>query len=280
MQPPNSYEEFVANARKNEDRLVLVERDGDHAVVRLNDPGALNALSASLSVQLLDVLTGLAQAASLRSVVLIGSEPAFSAGGDIRAMVNEVQPLVGRGSEGAVAMWRWIRYQFGGVVRLITRTDKAFIAAVNGACAGVGMAFVLACDLILASERARFVSAFGRIGLVPEVGTGWQLTRRLGYQKTFELFVSGRALSAAEAKELGLVNEVVAPDELLPRALEWCQRISKLPAHSLAMAKPLLRSIADMTWEQAIAMEEFAEPMCFTTEAHREAIQAFLEKRR
>ncbi len=276
---PASYEEFVAGARKNKAQLVLTERDGDHAIVRFNDPASLNALSAPLSVQLLDILRGLAADPLVRTVILTGTDPAFSGGGDIRAMVNEVQPLVSRSAEGATSMWRWIRYQFGGVVRIITRTDKAFIAAVNGACAGVAMAFALSCDLIIASERARFVSAFGRIGLIPEVGTSWHLTRRLGYQKAFELFVSGRALSGQEAKELGLVNEVVAHEELLPKALEWCERLGRLPEHALAMAKPLLRQAADMTWDQALTIEEFAEPMCFTTQAHQEAIRAFLEKR-
>ncbi len=276
---PASYQEFVAGALESKAELVLVERRADHAVVRLNDPPSLNALSAPLSVQLQRALTDLARDPQVRTVVLTGTDPAFSAGGDISAMVGEVQPLVSESVEGATAMWRWIRYQFGGIVRLIAHTDKAFVAAVNGPCAGVAMAFALACDLIIASERARFVTAFGRIGLVPEVGTSWSLTRRLGYQKTFELFLSGRTLSGAEANELGLVNAVVPHEQLLPSALEWCQRIARMPDHALAMTKPLLRAAADMTWDHALAMEEFAEPMCFTTQAHRDAISAFLEKR-
>jgi 2-(1,2-epoxy-1,2-dihydrophenyl)acetyl-CoA isomerase len=166
--------------------------------------------------------------------------------------------------------------EFGAIARLIARTDKAFVAAVNGAAAGVGLAFALACDLILVSERARLVPAFGRIGLLPEVGTGWLLTRRLGYQRTFELFAGGRHLSGAEAAELGLANSLVPHDELLDAAREWCERLESLPAHVTTMMKPLLRHSADLTWEQAIAMEEFAEPQCFTTAAHREAVAALL----
>ena len=173
-------------------------------------------------------------------------------------------------------MWRWIRYQFGGVVRLITRTDKLFIAAVNGAAAGVGLAFAMACDLVIASDDARLLTAFGRIGLVPEVGLGWLLTRRLGYHKTMELFVDGTILPADEALRLGLVNEVVPHDQLLPRAEHWCTRAMTIPAHALEMTKPLLRNVSDMSWEQAIALEEFAEPMCFTTEAHRQAVRELL----
>jgi 2-(1,2-epoxy-1,2-dihydrophenyl)acetyl-CoA isomerase len=147
---------------------------------------------------------------------------------------------------------------------------------VNGAAAGVGLAFALACDLIVVSERARLVPAFGRIGLLPEVGTSWLLTRRLGYQRTFELFAGGRHLNGDEAAEIGLANAVVPHERLLPESLEWCERIEALPRHVTAMMKPLLRGAADMTWDQAIAMEEFAEPGCFTTEAHRVAVAELL----
>jgi 2-(1,2-epoxy-1,2-dihydrophenyl)acetyl-CoA isomerase len=272
----DSYQQAVAAARAAAaDELVLVEREGAHATVRLNDPDKLNPLSAPLTVRLREVLDELAADESLRAVVLTGTDPAFSAGGDLRLMRDTAQPMLAAGG-GAPELWRWIRMEFGGIARLITRTDKAFVAAVNGAAAGVGLAFALACDLILVSERARLVPAFSRIGLLPEVGTSWLLTRRLGYQRTFELFAGGRHLSGAEAAELGLANAVVPHAELLAAAREWCGRIEDLPGHVTAMMKPLLRGAADMTWEQAIAMEEFAEPQCFTTEAHQAAVQAVL----
>jgi 2-(1,2-epoxy-1,2-dihydrophenyl)acetyl-CoA isomerase len=272
-----TYEEAMAQARANGGRpLVVVERNGAHAVVTLDDPEKLNPLSAELTVQLHEHLSALARDPDVRAIVLTGRDPGFSAGGDLRLMQEVAQPMIEQSAEGATDIWRWIRNQFGGIARLITRTDKAFIAAVNGAAAGVGLAFALACDVLLLSERARIVPAFGRIGLVPEVGNSWQLTRRLGYQRTFGMFASGHHLSGHEAFELGLGNEVVAHDQLLPAALKWCERIERMPAHVLEMSKPLLRQCADMTWEQAIAMEEFAEPMCFTTRAHKDAVEALL----
>src|SRR5262245_43054792 len=274
-----TYAGTVAEARASgADGLVLVERDGAHAVVTLNDPEKLNPLSAELTVRLREALTELAADESLRAIVLTGTDPAFSAGGDLRLMRDTAQPMLSNGA-GAPELWRWIRMEFGAIARLITRTDKAFVAAVNGAAAGVGLAFALACDLLLVSERARLVPAFGRIGLLPGVGTGWLLTRRLGYQRTFELFAGGRHLSGAEAADLGLANAVVPHDELLGAALEWCARIEELPAHVATMMKPLLRHAADLTWEQAIAMEEFAEPQCFTTAAHRDAVAELLAHR-
>ncbi|MGH2746210.1 MAG: enoyl-CoA hydratase/isomerase family protein [Pseudonocardiaceae bacterium] len=273
----DTYTATVEGARAAGEGLVLVEREGAHAVVTLNDPAKLNPLGAALTVRLREVLTELAADESLRAIVLTGADPAFSAGGDLRLMRDTAQSMLQ--NSGAPELWRWIRMEFGGIARLITRTDKAFVAAVNGSAAGVGLAFALACDLILVSERARLVPAFGRVGLLPEVGTSWLLTRRLGYQRAFELFAGGRHLSGAEAAELGLANAVVAHDELLVAARERCRQIDELPRHVTAMMKPLLRSAADMTWEQAIAMEEFAEPQCFTTEAHRAAVSELLAGR-
>jgi 2-(1,2-epoxy-1,2-dihydrophenyl)acetyl-CoA isomerase len=257
-------------------RLVKVDREGRRALLTLDDPGSLNPLSVPLTLQLHERLAELAADPEIRVIVLTGSDPAFSAGGDLRLMRDVAHEMVDESPGGATEAWRWIRYQFGGIARLITRTDKAFIAAVNGPAAGVGLAFALACDLILVSEQARLVPAFGRIGLLPEVGNSWLLTRRLGYQGAFALFAGGRHLSGSEALELGLANECHPHAELLPAALAWADRIAELPEHFIAMTKPLLRSCADLSWDQAITMEEFAEPMCFTTEAHRRAVAELL----
>ena len=275
MTETTSYPEPVALADAAPADLVLVAREGTRATVTLNDPERLNPLGAELTVLLRRRLEELARDESLRSIVLTGTDPAFSAGGDLRLMRDTAQPTLARGA-GAPELWRWIRMECGGIARLIARTDKTFIAAVNGPAAGVGLAFALACDLILVSERALLVPAFGRIGLLPEVGTSWALTRRIGYQRTYELFAGGRHLSGAEAAEMGIANSLHDHEELLPAAREWCERIERLPDHVTRMMKPLLRNAADATWETSIAMEEFAEPQTFTTPAHREAVAELL----
>jgi 2-(1,2-epoxy-1,2-dihydrophenyl)acetyl-CoA isomerase len=256
--------------------LILVERRDERARVTFNDPGKLNALSAQLTLRLHAELRALVDDPDVKTVVLTGTDPAFSAGGDLRLMRDVAHRLADDGPEGTAALWRWIRGQFGGVAKLIARSDVTFIAAVNGAAAGVGLAFAIACDLVLASERARIVPAFGRIGLLPEVGTSHLFTRRLGYHRAFELFTAGRHLTGAEAAELGLANSCHPHDELIPAAEEWCDRLAALPSHIPSMTKPLLRSAADMSWDHAITMEEFAEPGCFTTDAHREAVAELL----
>jgi 2-(1,2-epoxy-1,2-dihydrophenyl)acetyl-CoA isomerase len=271
------YDELGARGRAHADQLVRVQRGSDRAVVVLDDPGKLNVLSAPLVQQLRSALEELAADRAIRTIVLTGSDPGFSAGGDLRMMRDAPAALVA--PEGATDIWRWIRYEFGGVARLIARSDTAFIAALNGPAAGVGLAWALTCDIVIASERARIVPAFGRLGLLPEVGTSWALTRRLGYQGAFAYYAGGEHLDAERARELGLVHEVVAHDELLAAADAWCTRIAALPEHALAMTKPLLRAAADASWDSALAMEEFAEPQCFTTGAFQQTVREMLTTR-
>jgi 2-(1,2-epoxy-1,2-dihydrophenyl)acetyl-CoA isomerase len=178
--------------------------------------------------------------------------------------------------EGTADVWRWIRREFGGIARLIAGSDTLFIAALNGAAAGVGLAWALTCDLVIASERAVIVPAFGRLGLIPEVGTSWALTRRLGYQGALAYYLRGEHIDAATALRLGLVQEVVDHDRLLEAADEWCTRVVDMPAHTMAMTKPLLRAAADADWNDAITLEEFAEPTCFTTAAFADSVHSML----
>jgi 2-(1,2-epoxy-1,2-dihydrophenyl)acetyl-CoA isomerase len=270
------YEQLVAAADEQQEALVAVERDGARAVVTLDDPDKLNVLSAALTQQLKRSLGELVSDPAVKAIVLTGADPGFSVGGDLRMMDRAPEALAG--SQGATDIWRWIRYEFGAIVRLIARSDTAFIAALNGAAAGVGLAWALTCDLVIASERARIVPAFGRLGLLPEVGTSWALTRRLGYQGAFAYYASGEHLDAGRALELGLVHEVAPHDDLLATAIAWCDKIAALPPHAMAMTKPLLRAAADASWEQALLMEEFAEPQCFTTEAFQSTVAQMLAK--
>lgn len=272
-----SYGDLVASGREEERRLVRVDRAADRAVVTLDDPKKLNVLSAPMMIQLRGELDALAADDQIRSIVITGADPGFSTGGDLRMMDNAARRIAADDDEeGATGPWRWIRYQFGATVRTIARTDKLFIAAVNGPAAGVGLAFALNCDVALASERGVLVPGFGRLGLLPEVGTSWALTRRLGYQRALQYYVAGKHIGAAEALEIGLVQEVTPHGELLAAADRWCDHAASLPAHALAMTKPLLRAAADQSWEGSLTMEEFAEPTCFTTADFARNVKAVL----
>ncbi len=271
------YEDLVADGREHPERLVGVDRRTDRATVTLADPSKLNVLSAPLVQQLKATLEELVADRAVRAIVLTGAGAGFSAGGDLRMM--DETPAALASPSGATDIWRWIRYEFGGIARLIARSDTAFIAALNGPAAGVALAWALTCDIVVASERARIVPAFGRLGLLPEVGTSWAITRRLGYQGAFAYYASGEHIDAERARELGLVHEVVAHEELLGAADAWCSKIAALPAHAMTMTKPLLRAASDASWETTLAMEEFAEPQCFTTSAFQATVREMLTAR-
>jgi len=227
------YDELTSDGR-NGGRMVLVERGADRAVVTLDDPAKLNTLSAPLVLQLKAALEELVADGAIRAIVLTGADPGFSAGGDLRMM--EGAPAALAAPEGATDIWRWIRYEFGGIARLIARSDTAFIAAINGPAAGVGLAWALTCDLAIASERARLVPAFGRLGLLPEVGTSWAITRRLGYQGAFAYYAAGEHLDAEQARQLGLVHEVV-PHEQPPALLKARSLPLLVPKTSAALIR-------------------------------------------
>jgi 2-(1,2-epoxy-1,2-dihydrophenyl)acetyl-CoA isomerase len=254
---------------------IRVDHRGDRAVVTLDESDRLNVLSAPLVRQLRRALHALDADADIRTVVLTGADPGFSAGGDLRMMQVAVEQL--RAPEGVADVWRWIRREFGGIARLIAGSDTIFVAALNGAAAGVGLAWALTCDLVVASDRAVIVPAFGRLGLIPEVGTSWALTRRLGYPGALAYYLRGDHIDANTALRLGIVQEVVEHDRLLAAADEWCSRIARLPAHAVAMTKPLLRAAADADWNDALTLEEFAEPTCFTTAAFADSVQTMLK---
>ena len=271
-----TYDDVVAEGRASAAPMVELERPSpDRAVLRMADPEKLNILSAPLMLQLQEHAEQLVRDPELRSIVLTGDGPGFSAGGDLRMMKQAVDQFGSDDdTEGAFMPYQWIRYRFGAFARLIVKSDKAWIAALNGPAAGVGLAFALTCDIAIAAEDAVLVPAFGRLGLVPEVGTSWALTRALGYRRAFEFYVAGEHIDARRAAELGLVNEVVPAGDLLPRAHEWCDRIGALPAHALPIAKPLLRASSDASWDQSLAMEEMSEPMCFTTRGFADGVEA------
>ncbi|OZG71345.1 enoyl-CoA hydratase [Hahella sp. CCB-MM4] len=271
-----SYNDLIKRCTDTEASLVTLEKEGHYAVVTMNDPKRLNCLSGPLTVQLLDKLSQAAADTDVRTIILTGADPAFSAGGDMELMQMAHDSIGHQSPEGVTIMRNWIRYQFGGVARLIKQTEKLVISAINGAAAGVGLSFAFASDILIGSEKARIVPAFGKIGLTPEVGTSWYLTRKLGYNKAIEYYLKGQELSAEEALSHGILNQVVAHEELLDAAIAYAEQVHHLPASVFGMAKTLLRRAGEVPWDQAIELEEFIEPICFTTEFHQKAVSRFL----
>jgi 2-(1,2-epoxy-1,2-dihydrophenyl)acetyl-CoA isomerase len=255
------------------------------ATVTLNDPQRLNALSAAMMFQLNARLAELSRDPRIRAVIIVGSGAAFCSGGALDLIrdgalgVHRVDDLETPGG-GTAEPWRFIRLQFGAAVRTIVNSNVLFVAAINGPAAGVGLALALACDVVIASkENATLVPAFARLGLVPEVGTSWAITRRLGYQGALRFFTLGTHVNAQQAFDMGLVQELHPHDELMTAAHAVVDRMLQLPAHTLEMTKTLLRASCDLPFEASLRLEEAFEANCFSTRALPTAAAALLRSR-
>jgi len=171
---------------------------------------------------------------------------------------------------------RWILKD---VLYPLVNLEKPVIAAVNGPAVGAGFNIALAADIIIASEAAVFSQIFARLALVPDLGGLYLLTRVVGLNKAKELCFTAKKISAAEAHSLGIVNHVVAPDQLLVEAQRMAREIAAGPATSLAMIKTLLNRSSTSTLEQMLDYESYAQTVAYLTPEHKEGVMAFREKR-
>src|SRR5690606_34639954 len=208
-------------------QTVEYQLDGAVATIRLNRPDALNAISLQLGRDLKSAIDH-AVSDGARAAVLTGSGRAFSAGGDLREMQSMGQ------AEGRIeAFLDEPLKALHDVVRTIRETPIPFIAAVNGICAGAGVNFALACDLVLASDDAAFRQAFVRIGLTPDCGGTFFLPRVVGEKFAAELLMTGDAIEAERALRIGMINRVVPAAELMLQATELAQKLAAGPTAAL-----------------------------------------------
>jgi enoyl-CoA hydratase/carnithine racemase len=218
---------------------------GPVATITLDRPEARNAYSEAMCEQLVAALLAADADPSVRCLVLTGAGPAFHAGGDVKAMRERSGMFAGDPAELRG------RYQRGiqSVPRTIAALHKPLLAAVNGAAIGAGLDLACMCDLRVAARTASFGSTFVRVGLVPGDGGAFYLVRVLGLPRALDLMLTGRVIAADEALRLGLVHEVVEPEQLLPHTLELAARIAALPP----LAVQLTKRAAYLSWQQSEA---------------------------
>jgi enoyl-CoA hydratase len=239
------------------------------AVLTMNRPKALNALDSRTLAELDAVLQAEARDPAVRALILTGAgEKAFVAGADISEMAKMT-------AQEARAFAELGQRAFSRLEALPVPT----IAAVNGYALGGGSELALSCDLVYASERARFGQPEVNLGLVPSWGGTQRLARRVGAMCALEMVLTGEMYEAARAKEMGLCLEVLAPDALLPHARSRAQIIASRGPLAVAGAKRVLRAGADVGLAQGLALEAEAFGLVFASEDMREGTRAFLEKR-
>ncbi len=242
---------------------ILVETDGAVAIVRLNRPQALNALSNPLLREVAAALEGFDADDAIRAVVLTGDERAFAAGADIKEMAGAgaIEML----TRGRAEVWERLR-----------KLRKPIIAAVNGYCLGGGNELAMVCDMIVAGEGARFGQPEINIGIIPGAGGTQRLTHALGKARAMELILTGRPFGAGEAFAAGLVTRVV-PDEA---CLDEAREIAGKPPLAVQLAKDAILKAFDLSIEQGLDYERRNFFLLFASEDMREGMAAFIEKRK
>lgn len=254
-------------------KTVIYELNGGVATVTMNRPDALNALSLQLTSDL-GAAFRRAIDDNARAVVLTGNGRAFCSGGDLREMQSMWQ------KEGRIEAF--LEEPLGvlhDVIRLIRETPIPFVAAVNGVCAGAGTNFALACDLVIADENASFNEAFVRIGLSPDCGGTFFLPRAVGEKLAAELFMTGATIDAARALQIGMINRIVATDELKIEASKLAAKLAAAPTGSIGRIKRMLNASFSNDFSSQLKLEHQCQIESGKSDDFKEGVAAFFEKR-
>lgn len=251
---------------------LLVERCEGVVTVTLNRPAKKNAISDAMYRELETVIGEVAARPVDRVLVLTGAGDGFCSGHDLSDTLNQ-EWMTGLGA-GLANMRR-----LGGVAMALHELPKPTIAAVNGIAAGAGCNLAFGCDLIVASESARFSQIFVKRGLTVDFGGTWLLPRLVGLHKAKELAFLGDIISAVEAKEMGIVNRVVPADELAAHAASLGARLAQGPPLALSTIKKAMNDSLSLSFAEAVEHEALAQTMMFASEDGAEALEAFKERR-
>jgi 2-(1,2-epoxy-1,2-dihydrophenyl)acetyl-CoA isomerase len=248
----------------------LLYEVADHiATITLNRPDRYNAFDNATSFEFIDVLKEARRDPEVRAIVLTGAGKAFCSGQDLKDIQGKKRSL-----------GESVDKRYNPMIRLITGTEKPFICRMNGVAAGAGASMALACDYVVAVDTASMVWAFANIGLVPDSGSSFFLPRIVGRKKAFELATLGEKLSAAQALELGLVNQVVPAEELDATVRAIALRYAQAPTKAIGLIKRMLHRSFESSLDDMLEMEKFGQEIAGRTEDYQEGVNAFVEKRK
>ena len=247
---------------------IRYEVDDAVAIVTLDRPEKLNALTVEMREALGTAFESAGRDPAVRAVLLCARGKAFCASGDVSKM-GQFTPASGR--ELLKLAHR--------MVRNLANIEKPVVAATRGAVAGIGWSMALACDAIIASDTARYTQVFRHVGLVPDGGAIYFLTQHLGLLRAKELVYSGRRIDAQEALSMGLVNRVVPDDTLDAVALAYARELASGPTFALGVAKKMFKLMYQPDLETLLDAEGWAQGLALLTDDHQEGVQAFFDKR-
>jgi enoyl-CoA hydratase len=246
---------------------ILVFTEGAVGRIQINRPQALNALNSKLMTEMVDALRKFEADPAIRCILIHGDERAFAAGADIKEMADQ----------GAIDMYQ---RDFIALWDEVYRIKKPIVAAVSGFCLGGGCELAMICDIIVASETARFGQPEINIGVMPGAGGTQRLTRAVGKAVAMDMVLTGRMLTAQEAKQFGLVSRVVPPEAWLTEALKVAREIASKSPVALQMAKEAVLSTFELPLSGGLQLERRLFYMLFASEDQKEGMTAFVEKRK
>ena len=254
------------------------------ATITLDRPDVLNAFDRALKEELLRALKQAARNADVRVVVVTGAGRAFSAGQDLRERLPADPKDAAASGQAAPSvpptpLDQELRERYNPIILAIRTMDKPVIAAVNGVAAGAGMSLALACDIRIASEAASFIEVFGRVGLVPDTGSTWFLSRLVGPAKALELMWTTDSVDAPTALALGIVNRVVAADQLMAETRALAVRLASAAPLALALAKRAVNRGLEIGLPEALDYEASLQGIAGRSADYAEGVSAFIEKR-
>lgn len=250
---------------------ILVSDYGEWIEVTLNRPDKLNSFNDEMHLALREVLEE-ARDRKIRAILITGSERGFCAGQDLGDRDPSKMTQAPDLSQTLISF-------YNPLVRLIRSIEAPVICAVNGVAAGAGANIAFACDIVLASDKAKFIQSFAKVGLVPDGGGTWSLTHMLGEARAKGLALTGEPITAVQAADWGLIWKAIASDELMAEARKLTENLANGPTVGLAHIKKAVHSARTNTMNEQLKLEASYQKICGQTHDYAEGVSAFLEKR-
>ena len=249
--------------------MILFEKIGDVGRITLNRPEKYNSIVREMALSLQNTLVNCESDDSIRCILITGAGKAFCAGQDLKEAIDPQGPEIEQ----------IVREHYNPIIKRIREIEKPVIAAVNGVAAGAGANLALACDIVTATQSAKFIQAFSKIGLIPDSGGTYFLPRLIGLPKATAFMMTGEPVSSEKAEALGMIYAVYEDAEFESKILELARSIAAMPTKGLGYTKRLLNQSFNNSLEDQLDLEAATQSLSAHADDHKEGIQAFLEKR-
>lgn len=251
-------------------KYILTDIQDGVATLTLNRPEVFNSFNKDMALEFQQMLDKCEANSEIRCIVITGAGKAFCAGQDLAEVVTKDGPSISE----------IVSKHYNPIILRIRTIEKPIVAAINGVAAGAGANIALACDVTIASDKASFIQAFSKIGLIPDSGGTFNLPRLIGFQKASALMMLGDKISAADAEKMNMIYKVVPHDDLGNVVSEIAGTLAKMPTKGLGLTKRALNTSLTNDLREQLALEDKLQQAASKTSDYKEGVNAFLEKRK